>query len=48
MCDFNVNDEKEFDITLDINLVVSDYDEVDAMYNADSDDGQEESAIEFE
>ena len=41
------NNDKEFDITLDIDFIVSDYDEVDAM-NHDSVSEESETDIRFE
>ena len=43
----DVNDNKEFDITLDIDFIVSDYDEVDAM-NHENVSEESETDIRFE
>lgn len=41
------NNDKEFDITLNIDFIVSDYDEVDAM-NHENVSEESETDIEFE
>ena len=43
----NDDRDKEFDMTLDVNIIISDYDDVDAMYN-DDDTKTEYSDIQFE
>lgn len=45
----NDDRDKEFDVTLDVNIIISDYDDVDAMYNDDVNDTKTEySDIQFE